>query len=127
MHFGCMHASFCLTSFCLYHAFTGVRAKSLRRFSLSTSPTTNIRSQRPYATKASARTFYLHSRPQDPCFYSTFSTTTPALITYQEATVSERSRSIKSATFSRTWCLDKGTGLPTTTPPTTYYGKLNYL
>jgi hypothetical protein len=56
-----------------------------------------------------------------------YTTTTPALTTHQEATVSERSRSIESAAFLITWCLDKGTGLPTTTPPTTDYGKLDYL
>jgi len=27
----------------------------------------------------------------------------------------------------RTWCLDKGTGLPTTTPPSTNHGKLHHL
>ncbi len=27
----------------------------------------------------------------------------------------------------RTWCLDKGAGLPTTTPPLTDYGKMNHL
>ena len=27
----------------------------------------------------------------------------------------------------RTWCLDRGKGLPTTTPPTTAHGKLNHL
>ncbi len=36
-------------------------------------------------------------------------------------------KSIKTATFLRTWCLDKGTGLPTTTPPSTNHGKLHHL
>ncbi len=38
-----------------------------------------------------------------------YTTATPALVNYQESTVNERSRSIKSATFLRTWCLDRGT------------------
>jgi hypothetical protein len=41
--------------------------------------------------------------------------------------VKEISKSIKAATFLRTWCLDKGTGLPTTTPPLTSHGRLNHL
>jgi hypothetical protein len=46
-----------------------------------------------------------------------YTTITPPLADYEGATLDERSRNIKMATFLRTWCLDKGTGLPTTTPP----------
>jgi hypothetical protein len=56
-----------------------------------------------------------------------YTTATPSLVNYQESTISERSRNIKEATFLRTWCLDRGKGLPTTTPPTTAHGKLNHL
>jgi hypothetical protein len=56
-----------------------------------------------------------------------YTTTTPALTEYEGASVEERSRSIEAATFMRTWCLDKGTGLPTTTPPLTSHGRLKHL
>ena len=56
-----------------------------------------------------------------------YTTITPALTEYEGAAVKERSKSIKAATFLRTWCLDKGTGLPTTTPPLTSHGRLNHL
>ncbi len=56
-----------------------------------------------------------------------YTTMTPALALYKDATLGERSSNIKSATFLRTWCLDRGTGLPTTTPPTTTHGRLNHL
>ena len=55
-----------------------------------------------------------------------YTTITPALASYKDATLRERSANIKSATFLRTWCLDRGTGLPTTTPPTTNHGRLNH-
>ncbi len=56
-----------------------------------------------------------------------YTTITLALTNYEGASVKERSKSIKAATFLRTWCLDKGTGLPTTTPPLTSHGRLNHL
>jgi hypothetical protein len=56
-----------------------------------------------------------------------YTTITPALASYKDATLRQRSGNIKSATFLRTWCLDRGTGLPTTIPPTTSYGRLNHL
>ncbi len=56
-----------------------------------------------------------------------YTTITPALTSYKDATLRERSANIKSATFLRTWCLDRGTGLPTTAPPTTSHGRLNHL
>ncbi len=56
-----------------------------------------------------------------------YTTITPALAHYKDASAKERSKNIKAATFLRTWCLDKGTGLPTTTPPLINHGKLNHL
>ncbi len=56
-----------------------------------------------------------------------YTTTTSPLADYEGATLDERSRNIKMATFLRTWCLDKGTGLPTTTPPLTNHSRTNHL
>ena len=56
-----------------------------------------------------------------------YTTITPALASYKDATLRERATNIKSATFLRTWCLDRGTGLPTTTPPITNHGRLHHL
>jgi hypothetical protein len=56
-----------------------------------------------------------------------YTTITPALTDHKERSAKERSRNIKAATFLRTWCLDEGTGLPTTTPPLTNHGKLSHL
>jgi hypothetical protein len=56
-----------------------------------------------------------------------YTTITPPLADYEGATLNERSRNIKMATFLRTWCLDKGTGLPTTTPPLTDHSRMNHL
>jgi hypothetical protein len=56
-----------------------------------------------------------------------YTTITPAIAAYKDASLKYRSKIIKSATFLQTWCLDRGTGLPTTTPPTTNYGRLNHL
>jgi hypothetical protein len=56
-----------------------------------------------------------------------YTTITPAIINYKGASLKDKMKSIKTATFLRTWCLDKGTGLPTTTPPSTNHGKLHHL
>ena len=56
-----------------------------------------------------------------------YTTITPAITDYKDAILKDREKNIKSATFLRTWCLDKGTGLPTTTPPSTSHGKLHHL
>ncbi len=56
-----------------------------------------------------------------------YTTITPPIAAYKDASVKERSKNIKSATFLRTWCLDRGTGLLTTIPPTTNHGRLNHL
>jgi hypothetical protein len=34
---------------------------------------------------------------------------------------------LKEANVLRTWCLDRGTGLPTTTPPATNHGRMKHL
>ncbi len=46
---------------------------------------------------------------------------------YEGATLDERSKNIKMTTFLRTWYLDKGTGLPTPTPPLTDHSRTNHL
>jgi hypothetical protein len=56
-----------------------------------------------------------------------YTTCTPALENYQESPIRQKEKRLKEATFLRTWCMDRGTGLPTTTPPTTNYGKMKYL
>jgi hypothetical protein len=56
-----------------------------------------------------------------------YTTTTPPLEGYAESNPGQRRRRLKDTTFLRTWCLDRGTGLPTTTPPTTVHGRLNHL
>ncbi len=55
-----------------------------------------------------------------------YTTITPAIAAYKDASLKERTENLRSATFLRTWCLNRGTGLPTTTPPTTNHGKLNH-
>ncbi len=50
-----------------------------------------------------------------------YTTSTPALENYQGSSSTQKEKRLKEATFLRTWCLDRGTGLPTTTPPTTNY------
>jgi hypothetical protein len=56
-----------------------------------------------------------------------YTTVTPALPVYPESPIEERKERLKEANFLRTWCLDRGKGLPTTTPPTTTHGKLSHL
>jgi hypothetical protein len=56
-----------------------------------------------------------------------YTTITPAIMNYKGASLKDKIKNIKTATFLRTWCLDKGTGLPTTTPPSTNHGKLHHL
>jgi len=52
---------------------------------------------------------------------------TPPLEGFEQSTNALKMKRLKEATFLRTWCLEKGKGLPTTTPPTTVHGKLNHL
>jgi hypothetical protein len=56
-----------------------------------------------------------------------YTTITPALPEYPESSVEERKERLGEANFLRTWCLDRGKGLPTTTPPTSNHGKLRHL
>jgi hypothetical protein len=56
-----------------------------------------------------------------------YTTITPPLERYTKSNQGEKRRRLKGATFLRTWCLDRGTGLPTTTSPTSVHGRLNYL
>jgi hypothetical protein len=56
-----------------------------------------------------------------------YTTITPAIGSYNEANLSQKRKRLKEATFLRTWCLDKGSGLPTTTSPITNHGKINHL
>ena len=39
----------------------------------------------------------------------------------------QREERLKEAHFLRTWCLDRGKGLPTTIPPATNHGRMKYL
>jgi hypothetical protein len=56
-----------------------------------------------------------------------YTTCTPALADYQESTSTQKEKRLKEATFLRTWCMDRGTGLPTTIPPNTNHGRMKYL
>ena len=56
-----------------------------------------------------------------------YTTATAALPDYHNQTILEKQRRFKAANFLRTWCLDSGKGLPTTTPPTSNHGKMKYL
>jgi hypothetical protein len=58
---------------------------------------------------------------------SYYTTITPPLERYTESNPGQNRKRLKDATFLRTWCLDRGTGLPTTTPPTSVHGRLNHL
>ena len=49
-----------------------------------------------------------------------YTTITPPLERYTESNPGQRRRRLKDATFLRTWCLDRGTGLPTTTHSTDF-------
>ncbi len=56
-----------------------------------------------------------------------YTTITPPLERYTESNPGQKRKRLKDATFLRTWCLDRGTGLPTTTPPASVHGRLNHL
>jgi hypothetical protein len=56
-----------------------------------------------------------------------YTSTTPPLEGYEQSTNALKRKRLREATFLRTWCLEKGKGLPTTTPPTSAHGKLNHL
>ncbi len=50
---------------------------------------------------------------------------TPAHVGYTESNLKQERKRLKDVTFLRTWCLDKESGLPTTTSPTSIHGKVN--
>jgi hypothetical protein len=56
-----------------------------------------------------------------------YTTITPALADYPESSIGERKERLGEANFLRTWCLDRGKGLPTTTPPISNHGKTKHL
>ena len=56
-----------------------------------------------------------------------YTSTTPPLENYEEANNALRRKRLREAIFLRTWCLEKGKGLPTTTPPNSAHGKRNHL
>ncbi len=59
--------------------------------------------------------------------FNYYTTSTPALENYQGSSSTQKEKQLKEATFLSTWCLDRGTGLPTTTPPTTNRGRMKHL
>ena len=56
-----------------------------------------------------------------------YTSTTPPLESYGDSNIAMKRKRLREATFLRTWCLEKGKGLPTTTPPTSAHGKINHL
>jgi hypothetical protein len=57
-----------------------------------------------------------------------YTTATPALLEYQESSITQKEKRLKQANFLRTsWCLDRGKELPTTTPPATNHGRMKHL
>jgi hypothetical protein len=56
-----------------------------------------------------------------------YTSTTPPLEDYEGKSSALKRKRLREATFLRTRCLEKGKGLPTTTPPTSIHGKLNHL
>ncbi len=56
-----------------------------------------------------------------------YTTVTPALPDYSDQTIMEKQKQLKAADFLRTWCLDRGKELLTTTPPATNHGKMKNL
>ncbi len=57
---------------------------------------------------------------------SYYSTCTPALENYQESPIRQKEKRLKEATFLRTWCMNRGTELPTTAPPITNHGRMKH-
>ncbi len=56
-----------------------------------------------------------------------YTSNTPPLEGFEQSTKALKAKRLREATFLRTWCLEKGKGLPTTTPPASAHGKLNHL
>ena len=49
------------------------------------------------------------------------------MLDYQGSSIILKRERLEEANFLRTWCLDRGTGLPTTTPPATNHGRMKHL
>jgi hypothetical protein len=56
-----------------------------------------------------------------------YTTQTPSLDNYIRSSMKDRKDRPSEALFLRTWCLSGGKGLPSTTPPTTKYARMNHL
>ncbi len=56
-----------------------------------------------------------------------YTSNTPTLEGFEQSNDALKTKRLREATFLRTWCLEKGKGLPTTTPPASAHGKLNHL
>jgi hypothetical protein len=56
-----------------------------------------------------------------------YTTVTPAILNYLDTSITLREERLGEAKFLRTWCLNRGKGLPTTTPPLTNHGKMRHL
>jgi hypothetical protein len=56
-----------------------------------------------------------------------FTTQTPALESYDKCSEETRIEWLADALFLKTWCLSRGKGEPTTTPPTSKYARINHL
>ena len=56
-----------------------------------------------------------------------YTTQTPALENYKDCTEEIRMERLAEALFLRTWCLSRGKGEATTTPPTSKYARTNHL
>ena len=56
-----------------------------------------------------------------------FTTQVPALERYNECSEETRIERLADAIFLKTWCLSRGKGDPTTTPPTSKYAQINHL
>jgi hypothetical protein len=56
-----------------------------------------------------------------------YTTATPALLEYRESSITQKEERLKEANFLRTWLLDRGKGLPTTTSPATNHGRMKHL
>ena len=56
-----------------------------------------------------------------------FTTQVPALERYNECSEETRIERLADAIFLKTWCLSRGKGEPTTTPPTSKYAQINHL
>jgi hypothetical protein len=53
-----------------------------------------------------------------------YTSTTPPLEGYEDSNNALKRKRLRDVTFQRTWCLENGKGVPTTTPQTSAHGKL---